>query len=291
MHDACRAIGRGELDVVLVTGAEAMYTRALACRRPDGAPLAWADPPAEATPAPVVFGVDKPGASDLEMQRGVAAARARLSVVRERPPRRPRLDAGRARGAHRRAVVPFQRGRGGQPLRVDQDGRGRRTRSSPRAPTTAWSPFPTRSCAPPTCRWTRAPATSCAPPRPPGPPGCPRTAGSSRWPVPTGNDHWYISNRPELDRSPAIRLAGAAALELAGLGIDDVGLRGPLLVLPRGRADGGARARPARRRSRPAPDADRRPHLRRRAREQLHVPRDRPGRRARCGRRRARRRS
>jgi acetyl-CoA acetyltransferase len=28
MHDACRAISRGDLDVVLVTGAEAMYARA-----------------------------------------------------------------------------------------------------------------------------------------------------------------------------------------------------------------------------------------------------------------------
>ena len=57
-----------------------------------------------------------------------------------------------------------------------------------------------------------------------------RAAGvpEERWVFPQSgadaNDHWYISERPELHRSPAIRLAGAAALELAGLGIDDVGL-------------------------------------------------------------------
>ena len=57
-----------------------------------------------------------------------------------------------------------------------------------------------------------------------------RAAGvpEDRWVFPLsgadGNDHWYISNRAELHRSPAIRLAGAAALELAGLGIDDVAL-------------------------------------------------------------------
>ena len=49
-----------------------------------------------------------------------------------------------------------------------------------------------------------------------------------RWVFPQAgadaNDHWYISERPELHRSPAIRLAGAAALQLAGLDIDDVGL-------------------------------------------------------------------
>ena len=51
-----------------------------------------------------------------------------------------------------------------------------------------------------------------------------RAAGvpEERWVFPLSgadaNDHWFISHRPELHRSPAIRLAGAAALELAGLG-------------------------------------------------------------------------
>ncbi len=36
------------------------------------------------------------------------------------------------------------------------------------------------------------------------------------------NDHWFISHRPELHRSPAIALAGQAALDLAGIGIDDI---------------------------------------------------------------------
>ncbi len=55
-----------------------------------------------------------------------------------------------------------------------------------------------------------------------------RAAGvpEDRWVFPLAgadaNDHWFISHRPELHRSPAIRLAGAAALTLAGLGIDDV---------------------------------------------------------------------
>jgi acetyl-CoA C-acetyltransferase len=55
-----------------------------------------------------------------------------------------------------------------------------------------------------------------------------RAAGvrEDRWVFPLagadGNDHWFISERPELHRSPAIRLAGAAALEQAGLGVDDV---------------------------------------------------------------------
>jgi acetyl-CoA C-acetyltransferase len=55
-----------------------------------------------------------------------------------------------------------------------------------------------------------------------------RSAGvpEERWIFPLAGaeatDHWFLSHREELHRSPAIRLAGAAALELARLGIDDV---------------------------------------------------------------------
>jgi acetyl-CoA C-acetyltransferase len=56
-----------------------------------------------------------------------------------------------------------------------------------------------------------------------------RSAGvpEDRWVFPLAgadaNDHWFISQRPELHRSPAIRLAGQAALELAGVGVDELG--------------------------------------------------------------------
>ena len=56
-----------------------------------------------------------------------------------------------------------------------------------------------------------------------------RAAGvpEERWVFPLAgadaHDHWFISHRPELHRSPAIRLAAAAAFELAGVGPDDLG--------------------------------------------------------------------
>ena len=70
MHHACLAISRGEREVVLVTGAEAMYARALARRDPARPWLAWATQP-EGTPPAALFGVEKAGATELEMQRGV----------------------------------------------------------------------------------------------------------------------------------------------------------------------------------------------------------------------------
>jgi acetyl-CoA C-acetyltransferase len=221
MHDACRAIGRGELDVVLVTGAEAMYTRALARRQPGGAPLAWGDPPAETTPAPVVFGVDKPGASDLEMQRGV------LLPVHAYPLFENALRAARgwtlAEHAARLGALwsRFSQVAAGNPYAWIRTARTPDEIVTPSAGNRMVS-FPyTKLCTANMQVDQGAGYIVCAA-------EAARAAGvpEDRWVFPLagadGNDHWYISNRPELDRSPAIRLAGAAALELAGLGIDDV---------------------------------------------------------------------
>ena len=151
------------------------------------------------------------------------APHSRLPALRERAAGGRRVDAGRAR---RRASVPSGRASARWPPPTPTPGSAapappRRSHSPAR--TTAWCRSPTPSCARPTCRWTRVRATSCARSRRPARPGCPRSAGSSRSSGADANDHWFISHRPELHRSPAIRLAGQAALELAGLGIDDVG--------------------------------------------------------------------
>jgi acetyl-CoA C-acetyltransferase len=55
-----------------------------------------------------------------------------------------------------------------------------------------------------------------------------RAAGvpEDRWVFPwsgaDAHDHWWVSERADLHSSPAIRSAGRAALDLAGVGIDDV---------------------------------------------------------------------
>ncbi len=222
MHDACLAISKGERDVVLVTGAEAMYARALSRRRPGSAPLTWAELPAGA-PAPVKFGVDKLGATELEMNRGV------LLPVHAYP-----LFENALRAAN------------GWTLEEHAEHIG-----------TLWSRF-SQVAADNPYAWIRRARTAreIVTPSPenrmvsfPYPKLCTanmqvdqgagyivcsveaaRRAGvpEERWVFPLagadGNDHWYISDRAELHRSPAIRLAGQAALELAGLGIDDIAL-------------------------------------------------------------------
>jgi acetyl-CoA C-acetyltransferase len=221
MHDACGSISRGDLDVVLVTGAEAMYTRTLSRRDPSKAPLAWATQPAEGTPPPTVFGVDKPGATDLEMNRGVLlpvhayplfenalraangwtleehAARigalwARFSEVAADNPHawirsaRTATEIVTPTPENRMVAFPYPKLCTAN-MQVDQ-GAGYIVCSAEAA----------RSAGVPEDRWAFPLAGSDA------------------------NDHWFISHRDELHRSPAIRLAGAAALDMAGLGIDDV---------------------------------------------------------------------
>lgn len=221
MHDACGAISRGEREVVLVTGAEAMYARALSRRQPGSAPLAWSDLPAEGTPPPVRFGVDKHGATDLEMSRGV------ILPVHAYP-----LFENALRGAngwtlaeHRARVGAlwsgFSRVAAANPHAWFRTARSAEEIVTPSADNRMVSfPYP-KLCTANMQVDQGAGYIVCSV-------AAARAAGvpEERWVFPLagadGNDHWFISNRWELHRSPAIRLAGQAALELAGVGIDDV---------------------------------------------------------------------
>ena len=51
--------------------------------------------------------------------------------------------------------------------------------------------------------------------------GVPRDRWVFPWAGASAHDHWYPTNRWAFDESPAMRLAGARALELAGVGHDD----------------------------------------------------------------------
>ena len=208
--------------VVLVTGAEAMYTRASSRRDPGKPALTWAHQSTEGTPEPTMFGVDRPGATDLEASRGV------MLPVHAYP-----LFENALRGAHGWTLAEHAAHIG-----------------------SLWSRFSQVAATNPNA-WIRSPRTAeeIATPSPdnrmvsfPYPKLCTanmqvdqgagyivcsveaaRAAGvpEDRWVFPLSgadaNDHWFISHRPELHRSPAIRLAGRAALELAHVAVDDLG--------------------------------------------------------------------
>ena len=222
MHDACLAISRGALDVVLVTGAEAMYTRALSRREASRARLDWAEQP-PGTPTPTMFGVDKAGASDLESNRGV------LLPIHAYPLLENALRAANGWSLHDHAArIGALWSRFSQVAADNPYAWIRQPRSADEivavTPQNRMISFPyPKLCTANLQVDQGAGYIVCSV-------EAARSAGvpEERWVFPQSgadaNDHWYISQRPELHRSPAIRLTGRAALELAGLDIDDVGL-------------------------------------------------------------------
>ena len=118
------AIGRGELDVAVLAGADCYYTQAAARRHPDRPLLPWTVQPADTEP-PTFFGSDRRGTTRSEEERGPRPADPRVPPVRERAAGRGRADAARARGPHRRAVVPVLGGGVAQSVRVAARADGR----------------------------------------------------------------------------------------------------------------------------------------------------------------------
>ena len=220
MHDACLAISRGERDVVLVTGAEAMYARALARRDPARPWLEWASQP-EGTPPATLFGVEKAGASELEMQRGVIlpihayplfenALRAANGWTL--PEHAARIGGLWSRFSEVAAGNPHAWIRAARtPDDIVTPAPGNRMVSFPYPKLCTANMQVDQGAAFIVCSVQAARAARVP---------------EERWVFPLagadGNDHWFISDRPELHRSPAIGLAGSAALQQAGIGIDDV---------------------------------------------------------------------
>jgi acetyl-CoA C-acetyltransferase len=222
MHDACRAIARGDLSVVLVTGAEAMYTRTTSRRDPSKPALAWASQPATGTPEPIRFGVDRPPATELEMARGVtlpihayplfenALRAANGWTLAEHA---ARIGSLWSRFSEVAASNPYAW------MRVPRSAEEIMTLSP--ANRMVSFPYP-KLCTANLGVDQGAGYIVCSV-------EAARAAGvpTERWVFPLsgaeGNDHWFISHRPELHRSPAIRLAGAAALSLAGVEVDELG--------------------------------------------------------------------
>jgi acetyl-CoA C-acetyltransferase len=216
MHDACRSISRGDLEVVLVTGAEAMYTRSLSRRDPTKPALAWASQPAEGTPEPTKFGTDKPGATDLEMNRGV------ILPIHAYP-----LFENALRAANGWTLEEHAARIGSIWSRFSQVA-AQNPHAWIRSPRTAEEiALPSADNRMVSFPYPKLCTANMAVDQGAGYIVCSVEAARAAGVPLSGadaNDHWFISHRPELHRSPAIRTAGAAALELAGVGIDDVSL-------------------------------------------------------------------
>jgi acetyl-CoA C-acetyltransferase len=211
-------IERGDADVVLLGGAECVYTRWRARRDPK-ARLPWtaADDP----PCPVVIGDDRPGNSDYEVAHG-AAAPVQVYPLLETA---RRASLGRSVEDHQVALSElWSRFSAVAATNPHAWSRTARTPEEIRTVTPdnrmVVFPYPKWMCANIAvdqaaalvlCSYEAAQAAGVPPDRL----VFPRSGADA-------HDHFFVTERDRLDTSPAIARAGRAALDGAGVGIDDV---------------------------------------------------------------------
>jgi acetyl-CoA C-acetyltransferase len=218
MADTATAIAAGRLDAAIVVGAECGYARATARRA--GEWLTWTEQDAETPPA-IPFGSDRAPATELESARGLMIPVHVYPLIENAI----RMSAGWTLSEHRERIGSLW------------------SRFSQVAATNpyAWSPtalsaeeivlpgpknrmigFPYPKLCTANIQVDQGAAYLCCAAATAEAAGVPK----DRWVFPLSsaeaNDHWFLSERAELARSPAIRLAGASALGHAGVGIDDL---------------------------------------------------------------------
>ncbi len=218
LNDTAAAIQRGDVDVALIAGAEAMYTRFRS--RKAKVHLDWEVQPPDVQPTQVL-GDDRPGVSDAEMARSIMLPIQVYPVFENAL----RAAAGESIDEHQQKIAALWSRFSAVAARNPHAWFGEEKSTAEIATVTAdnrWIGFPytkamnanldtDQSAALIVCSVEAA-----------------RTAGvaEDKWVFPwsgaDAHDHWFVSERENLHSSPAIRLNGRHALELAGLGIDDV---------------------------------------------------------------------
>jgi acetyl-CoA C-acetyltransferase len=220
VNDTAAAIRRGDVDVVLIAGAEAMATRQRARRRVEKVWLEWPVQGADTPPA-VAAGDERPGSNDAEMARSLALPTQIYPVLEHAV----RAAAGRSVAEHvnviaglwsRFSAVAATNPYAWSPTALGADAIAtvtpdNRCISSPYTKLLNANLWVDQAAALLLCSAETARAA-----------GVPR----ERWVYPLAgaeaHDHWWVSERADLHSSPAIRIAGRAALAHAGVGIDDI---------------------------------------------------------------------
>ncbi|WP_460698849.1 crotonase/enoyl-CoA hydratase family protein [Nocardia thraciensis] len=218
INEAAAAVAAGDYEIVLVTGAEAGATQAAAQRA--GVAVSWPEQGPEVAPTRTV-GVDKPANNPAETAAGLIAPINMYALLESA--NRHRL--GRAPAEHDRAVaelwsrlsaVAAGNEYAWQPQEFSADDIAAVTADNRLVST----PYTKLECANLTvdmasgivvCSAAAAAAAGIA---------------QEKWVFlhagASGHDEWFTSERAELAASPAIRTLGAAALEHAGIGADQL---------------------------------------------------------------------
>lgn len=216
--ETARAIAVGELDVALLSGAEAMATLRGA-QRSTGMPN-WPGQDSGATPTRLL-GTARPGSSEAEMAVGLIAPVYNYALLETAV----QAKLGAERDHHLRAIGELW---------------------SQLASIAAANPYaklklkasadelvsPSHSNRPISSPYTKLLTANIGVDQATGLIICSAQAAADagvpreRWVFPLAGSHahdeWFLSERAELAASPAIRAAGAAALEHAGVAIDEI---------------------------------------------------------------------
>jgi acetyl-CoA C-acetyltransferase len=224
VNDAAEAIARGRIDIAVVAGAEAIQTRLLARQAgPEGSRLrlSWTQESPEVA-APRVLGHDRPGVSEAEAARSLFLPIQVYPVFENalRAAAGEGLDEHQARvsqlwsrfsavAAHNRfAWSPIERS--AEEIRTP-------------TPHNRMVGFPYPKLMNANIQTDQAAALVLCSVEAARAAGVPPERWVFVWSGSEAEDHWLVSERADLHSSPAIRLAGRTALELAGIAIDDVG--------------------------------------------------------------------
>jgi acetyl-CoA C-acetyltransferase len=214
------AIGRGELDVAVIAGADCYYTQAAARRHPDRPLLPWTVQAADTEP-PTLFGSDRRGTTKSEEERGLDLPIHVFPLFENAL----RAEAGRTLPEHLAHIGGLWSRFSG--VAVDNPGAWIRERWSPEDLTTPSEAnrmvaYPYTKLLTANLQVDQGAAVILCSAAAAEAAGVPR----DRWVFPLSGadaeDHWFLSHRADFHSSPAIRLAGATALALAGTAADEV---------------------------------------------------------------------
>ncbi|MEY2477847.1 MAG: acetyl-CoA C-acetyltransferase [Actinomycetota bacterium] len=218
LNDAAAAIQQGDLDVVLIAGAEAMRTRFLARKTKEW--LEWTAQPAE-TPAPVVLGNDGAGTNDVEMARAMALPTQVYPIFENAL----RVAAGESVDEHQEKVArlwaAFSEVGARNPHAWTPTARSAEEIRTVTADNRMIGfPYPKymnsnlqtdQAAAVVLCSVEAARAL-----------GIPEERWVFPWAGADAHDHWWVSERADLHSSPAIGASGRTVFEMAGRDVDDV---------------------------------------------------------------------
>lgn len=218
VNQAALAIQRGEVDVVLIAGVEAMYSRRRA--RQENEETGW--PRDDGAPPPTrTLGDDRAGNSELELSRGLVMP-AQVYPIIECALRHAK---GHTIGEHTMHIAElwsrFSQVAATNPYAWTPDAKTAEEIAAP-TPDNRMIGFPYTKLMNANMQVDQAAALILCSADAARAAGVAEDAWVFPWAGADAADHWFVSERESLASSPAIAACGRAVFELTGTTVDDI---------------------------------------------------------------------